>query len=56
MKATTTIPIVMTNSADPVGPGSSPVRRDRAAMSPGPPWTDTSREILGKRFELLSSV
>jgi hypothetical protein len=51
MKATTTIPIVMTNSADPVGPGSSPVWRAPARTSPV-----AGGEILGKRFELLYSV
>ena len=34
-KATTTIPIVMTNTADPVGAGLVAVWRGREAMSPG---------------------
>ena len=44
MKATTTIPIVMINSIDPVGAGLSPVWRAPAETSPGSP------EIREARF------
>ena len=55
MKATTTIPIVMVNSIDPVGTGLV------ASLShPGGNVTgfagDTGSEILGKRFELLKET
>ena len=55
MKATTTIPIVMTNSVDPVGAGLV-----ASLARPGGNVTglavDTGSEILGKRFELLKET
>ena len=43
MKSTTTIPIVMTISVDPVCPGLSPVWRAPAVTSPGSPWMRAAR-------------
>jgi ABC-type uncharacterized transport system substrate-binding protein len=55
MKATTTIPIVMINSIDPVGTGLV-----ASLARPGGNVTgfagDTGSEILGKRFELLKET
>ncbi len=55
MKATTTIPIVMTNSVDPVGTGLV-----ASLARPGGNVTglagDAGGEILGKRFELLKET
>jgi putative tryptophan/tyrosine transport system substrate-binding protein len=55
MKATTTIPIVMTSSVDPVGNGFVV-----SLAHPGGNVTgfsgDTGGEILGKRFELLKEA
>src|SRR3954447_11491055 len=55
MKATTTIPIVMTASLDPVGTGFV-----ASLARPGGNVTglaaDTGSEILGKRFELLKEI
>ncbi len=55
MKATTTIPIVMTNSVDPIGAGLV-----ASLARPGANVTgfavDTGSEILGKRFELLKET
>jgi putative ABC transport system substrate-binding protein len=55
MKATTTIPIVMTSSVDPVGNGLV-----ASLARPGGNVTgfsgDTGSEILGKRFELLKET
>ena len=55
MKATTTIPIVMTNSVDPVSAGLV-----ASLARPGGNVTgfavDTGGEILGKRFELLKET
>ena len=55
MKATTTIPIVMTNSADPVGAGLV-----ASLARPGGNVTgfaaDTGDEIFGKRLELLKET
>ena len=55
MKATTTIPIVMTSSVDPVGNGLV-----ASLARPGGNVTgfsgDTGSEILGKRFELLKEA
>ena len=55
MKATTTIPIVMTNSVDPVGAGLV-----ASLARPGGNVTgfavDAGGEILGKRFELLKET
>jgi putative ABC transport system substrate-binding protein len=43
MKATTTIPIVMTAGLDPVSAGLSPVWRAPAGTSPGSPWIRAAR-------------
>src|SRR5258707_10544178 len=55
MKATTTIPIVMTNGVDPVGTGLV-----ASLARPGGNVTglavDTGSEILGKRFEMLKEI
>jgi ABC-type uncharacterized transport system substrate-binding protein len=55
MKATTTIPIIMTNSGDPVGTGLV-----ASLARPGGNVTgltqDTGVEIYGKRFELLKET
>ena len=55
MKATTTVPIVMINSIDPVGTGLI-----ASLARPGGNVTgfagDTGSEILGKRFELLKET
>jgi len=55
MKATTTIPIVMTTGLDPVGAGLV-----ASLARPGGNVTglavDTGSEILGKRFELLKEI
>ena len=55
MKATTTIPIVMTNSVDPVGTGLV-----ASLARPGGNVTgfaqDTGGEIYGKRLELLKET
>ena len=55
MKATTTIPIVMTNSVDPVGAGLV-----ASLARPGGNVTglaaDTGDEIIGKRLELLKET
>ena len=55
MKATTTIPIVMTNSVDPVGAGLA-----ASLARPGGNVTglaaDAGVEIYGKRFELLKET
>src|SRR5947209_11604075 len=55
MKASTTIPIVMTNGVDPVGTGLV-----ASLARPGGNVTglalDTGSEILGKRFELLKEA
>ena len=55
MKATTTIPIVMTNSVDPIGAGLV-----ASLARPGGNVTgftaDTGDEILGKRLELLKDA
>jgi putative ABC transport system substrate-binding protein len=55
MKATTTIPIVMTNSIDPVSTGLV-----ASLARPGGNVTgftnDSGSEILGKRFELLKET
>ena len=55
MKATTTIPIVMTNSVDPVGTGLA-----ASLARPGGNVTgfaqDTGGEIYGKRLELLKET
>ncbi len=55
MKATTTIPIVMTSSVDPVGSGLV-----ASLARPGGNVTglavDVGGEILGKRFELLKEI
>ena len=55
MKATTTIPIVMTNSVDPVGAGLV-----ASLARPGGNVTgfaaDTGDEIYGKRLELLKET
>jgi len=55
MKATTTIPIVMTNSADPVGTGLI-----ASLARPGGNVTgfsvDTGGEIIGKRLEFLKET
>src|SRR5258707_15643018 len=55
MKATTTIPIVMTSSVDPVSTGLV-----ASLARPGGNVTglvaDTGGEILGKRFELLKET
>jgi putative tryptophan/tyrosine transport system substrate-binding protein len=55
MKATTTIPIVMTNSSDPVGAGLV-----ASLARPGGNVTgissDTGQEIYGKRIELLKEI
>ena len=55
MKATTTIPIVMTNGLDPVSAGLV-----ASLARPGGNVTglavDTGSEILGKRFELLKEI
>src|SRR5205809_36923 len=55
MKATTTIPIVMSSSVDPVGNGLV-----ASLARPGGNVTgfsaDAGSEILGKRFELLKEI
>jgi putative tryptophan/tyrosine transport system substrate-binding protein len=55
MKATTTIPIVMTTGLDPVGAGlvASLARPDGNVTGLA---VDTGGEILGKRFELLKET
>ena len=55
MKATTTIPIVMANSVDPVGAGFA-----KTLARPGRNVTgmtqDTGNEMFGKRLELLQEI
>ena len=55
MKATTTIPIIMINSIDPIGTGLI-----ASLARPGGNVTgfsgDTGSEILGKRFELIKEI
>ena len=55
MKATTTIPIVMSNSVDPVGTGLVASLARPGGNVTGLA-TDAGGEILGKRFELLEET
>jgi putative ABC transport system substrate-binding protein len=55
MKATTTIPIVMTNTVDPIGTGLVASLARPGGNVTGL-TTDTGDEILGKRFELLKET
>src|SRR5437868_8945962 len=55
MKATTTIPIVMTNSLDPIGTGLVASLARPGGNVTGF-TTDTGDEILGKRLELLKEA
>jgi len=55
MKATTTIPIVMTNSVNPIGTGLVASWRAPAANVTGLA-ADTCDEIFGKRLELLKET